>query len=122
VKDERYRRHNELVNKTLLYLHANFTGRYWSNPTGAVETKNGHFQRYGLLGSTDIIGFTGQGRAVFIEIKTGYGVLSKQQKMFKDVAVNNGCVHIVIYDEIDDTIFINLQRRKNGTDTGTDCP
>ena len=111
MKDERYRRHNELVNKVLLYLHDNYTGRYWSNPTGAVETKSGHFQRYGLLGSTDIIGFTGLGRAVFIEIKTGSGTLSKQQKMFKDTAVKNGCVHIVIYDEIDDTIFINLQRR-----------
>jgi hypothetical protein len=73
------------------------------------------------LGSTDIVGFTGQGRAVFIEIKTGSGVLSKQQKIFKETVTKNGCVHIVIHDEIIEDIFNQLHRRTNGTDSGADC-
>lgn len=111
MTDSRYRDHNELVNKILLYLHEHFTGRYWSNPTGAVKTENGHFQRYGLVGSTDIIGFTGQGRAVFIEIKTKSATLSKQQKNFKEVSINNNCIHLVIREEFDINDFTGLQRR-----------
>jgi len=107
-----YRAHNELVNKVILYLHEHFTGRYWSNPTGAVKTANGHFQRYGLKGSTDVIGFTGQGRAVFVEIKTGDAVLSKQQKVFKKISEKNYCIHITVENEIIDSDFNKLQRRK----------
>lgn len=106
-----YRIHNELVNETLLYLHKHFTGRYWGNPTGAVKTQNDHFQRYGLIGSTDIIGFTGQGRAVFVEIKTGKGKLSDQQKIFKEVCLANGCLHVTIYNTIKDEDFVGFPRR-----------
>ena len=110
--DDRYRIHNELVNKVLLYLHSTYSGRYWSNATGAVKTQNGHFQRYGLVGSTDIIGFTGQGRAVFIEIKTGSAVLSPQQKVFRDTVIKNNCIHIVVNNDIVDNLFNKLQRRE----------
>lgn len=109
--DSRYRDHNELVNKILVWLHQQFTGRYWSTPTGAVKTQSGHFQRYGLLGSTDIIGFTGQGRAVFIEIKTKSAVLSKQQKLFQSVCKANGCVHYVMREDFMDHSYSDLQRR-----------
>ena len=113
VGDSRYRDHNELVNSTLLYLHEHHTGRYWGNATGAVKTENGHFQRYGLVGSTDIIGFTGQGRAVFIEIKTKSGRLSPQQSKFKQIATDNGCIHITVYDLIDESIFSLIQKKLN---------
>ena len=95
-----YRQHNELVNKVLLYLHSTYTGFYWSNATGAVKTENGHFQRYGLKGSTDIIGHTGQGRAVYIEVKTGRAVMSAQQKLFKQAVLKSNCVHILVSNEI----------------------
>jgi hypothetical protein len=111
--DTRYRTHNELCNKVLLYLHSNFTGRFWGNPTGAVKTSNGHFQRYGLVGSTDIIGFTGSGRAVFIEVKTGKATLSPQQKIFQQVALSNNCLHIVIYNTIVDELFNDFPRRQS---------
>ena len=103
--DERYRQHNELVNKVLLYLHSNFTGRWWANATGAVKTENGHFQRYGLVGSTDIIGHTGQGRAVYIEVKTGSGKLSKQQQIFRKMSIDCNCLHVVVYNEINNEDF-----------------
>lgn len=111
MTDERYRIHNELVNETLLYLHKHFTGRYWSNPTGAVKTENGHFQRYGLVGSTDIVGFTGQGRAVFVEIKTGEAGLSAQQKVFKKTVLANGCLHVTIFNTIKGNEFVGFPRR-----------
>ena len=110
--DNRYRIHNELVNKVLLYLHANFTGRFWPNPTGAVKTENDHFQRYGLVGSTDIVGFTGQGRAVYVEIKTGAGSLSKQQKIFKEIVELNNCIHVTVKNDIIDSAFKQFQRKE----------
>ena len=111
MSDDRYHIHNELVNKVLLYLHSNFTGRYWGNQTGAVKTQNGHFQRYGLVGSADIIGHTGQGRAAYIEVKTGSSSLSKQQKLFRDQALKDNCLHIVIYNEIVESQFKDFPRR-----------
>lgn len=112
MSNDRYKNHNELVNKVLLYVHANFTGRYWSNPTGAVKTKSGHFQRYGMKGSTDIIGFTGQGRAVFIEIKTGTGCLSVDQSNFKKIVEKNGCIHVVVRENFEECLEnIGLIRR-----------
>lgn len=111
VVDTRYKNHNELVNKVLLFIHGNFTGRFWSNATGAVKTENGHFQRYGLIGSCDILGFTDQGRFVGIEIKTGSGVLSKVQKNFKQMALENNCIHIVIHDEFNIDSFKGLRKR-----------
>ena len=107
-----YHEHNELVNKVLLYLHSNFTGRYWGNATGAVKTQNGHFQRYGLVGSTDIIGHTGQGRAAYIEIKTGKASLSSQQKIFRDQCIKNNCLHVVVYNTILDELFKEFPRRE----------
>lgn len=111
MTDDRYRTHNELVNRVILYLHANFSGRFWSNPTGAVKTENGHFQKYGLKGSTDIIGFTGQGRAVYIEIKTKNSVLSKEQSAFQAITLKNNCIHLVIREDFDINSFTGLQRR-----------
>ena len=97
--DSRYHDHEELCREILLYLHSKFTGRYWVNQTGAVKTQSGHFQRYGLVGSTDIIGFTGQGRAVYIEVKTKSGKLSVDQKKFRDMVIANNCIHSVLRED-----------------------
>lgn len=112
MTDDRYKIHNELVNNVLLFIHSNFTGRYWANATGAVKTANGHFQRYGLIGSCDILGFTDQGRFVGIEIKTGSAVLSPQQKKFKKTILRHNCVHIVITNEYEDVqLYKGLRSR-----------
>ncbi len=112
MADDRYRIHNELVNNILLFIHSNFTGRYWSNATGAVKTANGHFQRYGLVGSCDILGFTDQGRFVGIEVKTGAAVLSKVQRNFKEMLIKNNCIHIVITNEYEDVNLYKGMRRR----------
>lgn len=109
---EFYRDHNELVNKILTYLHSQFTGRYWGNATGAVKSESGHFQRYGLIGSSDIIGFTGQGRAVFIEVKTKNAALSAQQNKFRDATLRCNCIYIVAREDFIETFNSSeLQRR-----------
>ena len=108
-----YRDHNELLNQILTHLHSQFTGRYWSNATGAVKSESGHFQRYGLIGSSDIIGFTGQGRAVFIEVKTKNASLSAQQRKFRDTVLRCNCIHLVVKEDFVDTLNSSeLQRRE----------
>lgn len=98
--DNRYKIHNELVNRILILLSSHKLGTFWSNPTGAVKTANGHFQRYGLVGSSDIIGMTTKGRFVGIEIKTGAtSVQSKHQKNFQKMCVKNGAIYFLIRSE-----------------------
>lgn len=110
--DLRYHNHEELSRKILLWLHQTFTGNYWVNQTGAVKTVSGHFQRYGLKGSTDIVGHTGDGRAVYIEVKTGSGELSADQVKFRDMALRSNCIHIVAREDfMNDSQFDQLVRR-----------
>lgn len=116
--DTRTRDHNELVRKVLIYIHENHTGRYWGNETGVVKAEAGYHKHYGLIGSTDIIGFTGQGRAVFIEVKTGSAKLKDKQKNFRDITIANGCIHIVVYNEINSDDFNLIPRRKSGSING----
>lgn len=98
--DNRYKIHNELVNRILILLSSHKLGTFWSNPTGAVKTANGHFQRYGLVGSSDIIGMTTKGRFVGIEIKTGAtSVQSKHQKNFERMCKLNNSIYFLIRSE-----------------------
>lgn len=112
TKDTRYKNHNELVNQVLLYIHSNYEGRFWSNPTGALKTDKGHFQRYGLKGSADILGISGDGLFVAIEVKTGSAVLNPGQKNFRDMINKFGGVHIIIHNDIKDEDFIKLRRKE----------
>lgn len=112
MEDFRYHDHNELVRKILLHLHSAYTGIFWQNETGAIKGANGRFQRYGLLGSTDIIGHTGQGRAVYIEIKTKSGKLKPDQIIFRDMVIRNNCIHMVLRENyMEDTQLQQLQSR-----------
>lgn len=50
---------------------------------------------FGQVGQTDLTGvMRPNGRAVFIEVKTGTGRLSKQQKAFRDQMISMGAIHI----------------------------
>ena len=98
--DNRYKIHNELANRILILLHSNNLGTFWNNPTGAVKTANGHFQRYGLVGSSDIIGMTNKGIFTAIEIKTGStSVQSKHQKAFQRMCQKNNSIYFLIRSE-----------------------
>ena len=100
MADSRYKIHNNLVNRILILLSSHKCGTFWSNPTGAVKTANGHFQRYGLVGSSDIIGISNSGKFVGIEIKTGAtSVQSKHQKAFQKMVEMNGGIYYLIRSE-----------------------
>lgn len=95
-----YTIHNELVNRVLILLSSHKLGTFWGNPTGAVKTVNGHFQRYGLVGSSDIIGMTNKGIFTAIEIKTGAtSVQSKHQKNFQKMCERNNSIYYLIRSE-----------------------
>jgi hypothetical protein len=97
---QRYKIHNELVNRMLILLHSSSLGNFWGNATGAVKTANGHFQRYGLLGSSDIIGICKSGRFIAIEIKTGASsVQSKHQKAFQKMIEKNNGLYFLVREE-----------------------
>jgi len=112
LAEDKYSGHQELVRSILLWLHENFHGRWWENPTGAVKSESGRFIRFGLLGSTDIVGFTYQGRAVYIEVKTGSGRLSKDQIKFRDLVKKNNCIYIEAREDFkSDPSFDIIPRR-----------
>lgn len=103
--DNRLHNHNELCREILLFLHQHFTGRFWENSTGAIKGADGRFQRYGMIGSTDIIGHTGQGRAVYIEVKTNTGRLKPDQIRFRDMVQSCNCIYFVARENFRDEIF-----------------
>ena len=111
MRDLRYRNHNELVNQVLLHLHKHYHVRLWVNNTGALKTATGHFQRYGLKGSADILGVSGDGKFVAIEVKTGTGRLNPSQVSFRDMLTKFNGIYILVHNEIIDEDFIELPRR-----------
>lgn len=97
--DTRYKNHNELLNRILVLLHSNQLGRFWQNSTGALKTSTGHFQRYGLIGSPDIIGISNTGKFVGIEVKTNSGKQSKHQKNFEKMSKQLSAYYFVVRSE-----------------------
>ena len=88
--------HEKLLKKCLILLSSNgfFT---WKNSSGAVKGYNGRFQRYGLIGSGDIIGMCPSGRFVCFECKTGKAVQNKHQKTFEKAVKARDGIYIVIH-------------------------
>lgn len=64
--------------------------RVWANNSGAVKVMSGRFIRFGLKGSSDIVGIDGSGKFIAIEVKTGKAVQSMQQKMFMKMIQERG--------------------------------
>jgi hypothetical protein len=98
---DRTKAHEKLLKQCLLQLT---THGYmaWKNSTGALKANTGHFQRYGLKGSADIIGLTPEGQFLAIEIKTGKAVQNKAQVSFqKAIESRNGIYKIIrTYEEL----------------------
>lgn len=96
ILDGSTKSHQMLVKKTLMWLSMNRSWVCWSNTSGMVKTDTGRFVKFGMKGSTDIIGFTEEGQFVAIEIKTGNSKLSKQQKAFQSVCKKCQVRHYVV--------------------------
>jgi hypothetical protein len=56
----------------------------WNNPTGAVRIALDRWLRFGLKGSSDILGILPRGRFLAVECKVPNGRLSPEQKQFLD--------------------------------------
>lgn len=110
--------HSHLVNKVLLKIGQDYHHvRAWKTHTGEAYTMasvdeavkkliNGdisvwdftkHLIRisFGKVGQTDITGIIApHGRGLYIEVKTGTGRLSPDQKLFRDMIIKHGGLHI----------------------------
>ncbi len=74
--------HQSLLNRVLLALSDH--GRAWANDTpGLAYTRDGTPFKSGLKGSADILGLLRpNGQMIAVEVKTGTGKLSKEQRAF----------------------------------------
>lgn len=98
-------KHETLVNKILLRYGATPYLRIWKNNTGAVKAGT-RFVKFGLKGSGDILGITCGGKFIAIEVKTGTGRQSPEQKAFQSMVEKFGGIYILARDEnaLDDLI------------------
>jgi len=87
--------HQKLVKQCLLYLSGEGV-LCWANNTGTIKGED-RFQRYGLIGSSDIIAITPPNGSFYaIEIKTGKAVQNKNQKRFEKAVNKVGGVYLII--------------------------
>ncbi len=83
--------HQRTLKNCLLWIAQNRPNwRVWANNTGAVKVMSGRFIRFGLKGSSDIVGIDEDGKFIAIEVKTGKAVQSTQQKMFMKMITERG--------------------------------
>ena len=76
--------------------------RAWRNETGVALSIDGKRKiRFGLKGSSDILGILKGGRLLAIEVKTGRAVQSKQQKNFEKMINFMGGLYIIARENTD---------------------
>ena len=82
----------------MLFLHRNFPVRLFNAPRGTFTTFSGKPISAGSDGQADIRGIltiNGVGVAIEIEVKTGSGILNKDQKLWRAMVVAMGGIYIV---------------------------
>ncbi len=84
--------HQKLVDDILFAFGSRPDVRVWKRVVGFDRLKN---IAYGLKGEPDIQGLISpDGRCLFIEVKTGNGKLSEDQKTFRRMAEKFGALYI----------------------------
>jgi hypothetical protein len=75
----------------------------WNNPTGATQIAPNRWIRFGLKGSSDILGVLPGGRFMAIETKSKGGRLSSEQSAFLERIRGSGGVAVVVrsWQELD---------------------
>ena len=86
--------HQALVKEILIEFGSKPYVRLWANNTGAVATKN-RYVKFGLKGSSDIIGILNTGQFIGIEVKTGKSKQSPGQIAFQNMLEKFGGVYIL---------------------------
>lgn len=76
----------------------NIVGIYcWRNNTGAFKANNGRLIRYGMKGSSDIIGILPDGRFLAVECKKASGRVRPEQHTFINNINKNGGVGLIVH-------------------------
>jgi len=105
--------HNRLLAEVLIELSKTGLCRVWRNETGlALNPRTQKPFRYGLKGSSDIIGLLKNGRFLAIEVKTGQAVQSEQQKNFAAMVQKFGGLYFVCRS-VTDALNIVKQELQN---------
>lgn len=73
----------------------------WRNETGMFQDARGGKHRIGLPGSADIIGTTGTGRAIGVEIKVGRDRLRPDQAAWRDAWQSRGGLYLEVHPDRD---------------------
>ena len=77
----------------------------WQNNTGAIKTDTGRYQKYGKVGSADIMGILQpNGRHMELEAKTGTGRQSKEQKIHQQFVVERNGGLYILFRSVDDLL------------------
>lgn len=85
----------DLVNACKQYLTLKHID-WWRNNSGGLESKQGHFVRFGAVGSPDIFALVNN-KLVGIECKVGKNKQSEHQKEFEKMLKRNGQEYWLIY-------------------------
>lgn len=97
----------DLVNQIKEYL--NYKGYFvWRNNTGAFKNAKGGFFKFGMVGSSDILGVAPGGRFIAIECKKKGNKLSDHQGDFITRIIKMGGIAIVAFSLED--VINNLER------------
>jgi len=80
---------------------------FWTNSTGAARTIDGEWVRYGLVGSSDILGVVNGGYLVCIEVKTGLSTQSEQQLKFEAAIKKRGGHYFVARSVMETLEFVS---------------
>jgi hypothetical protein len=86
--------HEKLVNEILATFGSNNGIRIWKNNTG-MAFQRGRPIKFGLKGSSDIIGILSDGTFLAIECKTGKARQSQHQKNFQKMIEQFGGIYIL---------------------------
>lgn len=100
--------HTNLIKLSLIALSQNNLATAWQNDTGVGRSMTGdRVIKFGLKGSSDIIGITRSGKFLAVEIKVGKDNLRPEQLVFKDVVEKNNGKYFLIRneDEINNMIW-----------------
>lgn len=89
--------HTDLLNTVLIELSRSGKAIAWRNEVGIGLTIDGQRTiKYGLKGSSDILGITNKGKFLAVEIKIGNDKLRKDQENFKAMIEKNNGLHFII--------------------------
>lgn len=90
------KRESQILAEVLLAIGSRPDCRVWRANCGAARARDGRLVRFGVPGQADILGLTGTGRFLAIEVKTATGKLRPDQERFRDIVTRFGGLYFVV--------------------------